>query len=75
MKFLESYPPPPLTPGEIGGVVLFFVVLLVLFLLRKIPIFAAIWKLLMVFFVVLFGTLLWGSIKEGLKDDVKDFLK
>jgi hypothetical protein len=75
MKFLESYPPPPLTSEEIGGVVLFFVVMLVLFLLRKIPIFAAIWKLLMIFFVVLFGTLLWGSIKEGLKDDVKDFLK
>jgi len=42
---------------------------------NKIPPFNFVWKYFKVFLLIFFGTLLWGSIKGGIKNDIKDLLK
>lgn len=70
MKFLESYPP-HITPTEIFVNILFWGGIFVVYLLRKIPPFTAIWRVVAIFLIVLFGTVLWDRFRDKLKDFLK----
>ena len=69
--FLESYPP-HITPTEIFVNILFWGGIFVVYLLREIPPFTAIWRVIAIFLVVLFGTVLWDRFKGKLKDFFND---
>ena len=66
MKLLESYPP-TVTSTDIVVNVLFWGGIAVVFFLRNTPPFNTIWKGIVMFFVVLFGTLMWNNIKDKFK--------
>jgi UDP-N-acetylmuramyl pentapeptide phosphotransferase/UDP-N-acetylglucosamine-1-phosphate transferase len=68
MKFLEAYPPTPITPAEIGGVIVFIGVMVILFLLRKHPVFNVIYNIVVIFLVVLFATLGANFLKKEIKE-------
>ena len=68
--FLESYPP-QITPTEILVNVLFWGGIFVVYLLRETPPFTAIWRVIAIFLIVLFGTVLWDRFKDKLKDFLK----
>jgi len=65
--FLESYPP-TVTPTEIFVNILFWGGIFVVYLLRKTPPFDAIWRVIAIFLLVLFGTVLFNRFKDKLKD-------
>jgi len=71
MILLEAYPAPPMEPHEVFVVMVFFVVVFFLYMLRNIPGFKTLWRLVVIFFLVLFGTVFWNNIKGNIKDFLK----
>ena len=70
MTLLEAYPQ-QMEPGTVVFAVVFFAVMFFLYMLRNTPGFRTLWRLVVIFFLVLFGTVFWNNIKS----DIKDFLK
>ena len=67
MIFLTTYPD-TLSPDEILFCVIFFVVMLLLYIFRHIPIVGVLWKIIAMFFVVLFATLFANYAKKEIKE-------
>jgi hypothetical protein len=67
MVLLEVYPQ-QMEPNEIFVAVVFFVVVFFIYLLREIPVFKTLWRLVLIFFLVLAGTLVWDNIKKRFKE-------
>ena len=67
MILLEVYPQ-QMEPNEVFVAVVFFVVVFLIYLLREIPVFKTLWRLVLIFFLVLAGTLVWDNIKKRFKE-------
>jgi preprotein translocase subunit SecG len=70
MILLEAYPQ-QMEPGTVVFAVVFFVVVFFLYMLRNTPGFRTLWRLVVIFFLVLFGTIFWNNIKTNIKDFLK----
>ena len=67
MVLLEVYPQ-QMEPNEVFVAVVFFVAVFLIYLLREIPVFKTLWRLVLIFFLVLAGTLVWDNIKKRFKE-------
>ena len=67
MVLLEAYPQ-QMEPNEIFVAVVFFVAVFLIYLLREIPVFKTLWRLVLMFFLILVGTLMWDNIKKIFKE-------
>ena len=67
MTFLTTYPD-TFTPGETMFCVVFFVAMFLLYIFRHVPIIGVLWRIVSMFFIVLFATLFANYAKKEIKD-------
>jgi hypothetical protein len=70
MILLEAYPQ-QMEPGTVVFAVVFLCAVVFLYMLRNTPGFRTLWRLVVIFFLVLFGTIFWNNIKTNIKDFLK----
>jgi len=73
MILLEAYPHQFTYGTETTIIVnlLFWGSIFVIYILRKVEPFTTLWRLVVIFFLVLFGTVFFNNIKDKLKDFLK----